>query len=268
MSLSLENVPYTFQRVMDVHSSASKWKLDTVYLEDLVIFFKKIRNHIDHETLTHSLLKDTGITPKSKECAFFTKRTDYLCQVIKNGKLELASQTADDNRNLYVAAVVNKPRPTFGLCNVFRWVVASFARTASTISKILSNIQATELERLANENWKHLIRQERSLFPRRYRVYRRVKDSTVSILTPLTDRWAVYFCRSRMVVQKNVAGIRLKPTDQDKNLDRMHHKCLAFVWTVLLSQLYLEICQCTLELSHYTLWWFHNLANATEKLVS
>lgn len=65
-------------RTMDAdHISPGKWKLDFVYLYDIVKVFGSSGKLIDHVQLVLALESFAVETPKLRKCEFFTNAIDY-----------------------------------------------------------------------------------------------------------------------------------------------------------------------------------------------
>lgn len=93
MLSGLKNIPGTFQWAMEVIMSLVKWQSALVYLDDIVVFSRSLRNQINHVKQVLSILKDAGVTLKLMKCNFFTETIDYLGHVIRLRRLEIATHT-------------------------------------------------------------------------------------------------------------------------------------------------------------------------------
>lgn len=104
-----------------------KWKFALFYLDDIVIFSRTPREHINHTQLVLSLLMGTGVTLKLKSCPFSTNKIDFLGHVIRPGRLEVANRTTDGICDLKEATTKTELRSFIGFCNVFRGSIPNFA---------------------------------------------------------------------------------------------------------------------------------------------
>lgn len=87
---------------MAIIFSTAKWQLSIVYLDDIVIFFRTPYQHIIHTLLAINFRKEAHFTFKLKNCVLFSIKTDYLVNVIRPSRLELADDLTDTIRNLKV----------------------------------------------------------------------------------------------------------------------------------------------------------------------
>ena len=68
MPLGLMNAPATFQRMMD--SILRTIPFARLYLDDVVIFSKHLKGHLNHAQAVLHILKRHGLKIKASECAF------------------------------------------------------------------------------------------------------------------------------------------------------------------------------------------------------
>jgi hypothetical protein len=92
LPFGLRNAPATFQRAMDIILSGVKWKTFLVYLDDVIVFSKSMKDHLAHVAEALTLLGSVGLSLKLKNCHFFAKTVDYLGHVIRPGRLGVAEK--------------------------------------------------------------------------------------------------------------------------------------------------------------------------------
>ena len=54
------------------------WDFILVYLDDIIIYSKSLREHIDHIWLVFQALQEAGLKIKMKKCAFAWRELKYL----------------------------------------------------------------------------------------------------------------------------------------------------------------------------------------------
>lgn len=104
MPFGLNNTPGTFQRAIDVLLASVKCKIALVYLDDIVIFYKKLKKHVAHVKQVLMLLQKARVKLLLEKCRFFSDTIDYLRSIIRPCSLEGASHTTEKIRPL------NEPR--------------------------------------------------------------------------------------------------------------------------------------------------------------
>lgn len=101
MSFGLKNVRSTFQRVMDIIQTSGKWQFTLVHPDNTVTSSRTLGSHINHTQIVLSILKEAGVSLELRKCTFFIK-IDYLGDIIRTGRLEVADHTADDTCDLKI----------------------------------------------------------------------------------------------------------------------------------------------------------------------
>lgn len=115
------------------------------------MFSRTPEEHIDEVKLVPSLLHDARVTLKLKKCKFITDTIDYLNHVIRQQRLETASNTTNAIRGLQLPTLLADLRPFFDLCNKFRRFVANFVRLAAALNNRLQKDQPATFGTLNDE---------------------------------------------------------------------------------------------------------------------
>ena len=89
MPFELTDEPATFQLALDTVLSRFKWKTCLVYIDDIIIYWKSVDEHIRHVDEILTTLKVAEITLKMKKCNFFSDKVEYLGHLIRLGRLEV-----------------------------------------------------------------------------------------------------------------------------------------------------------------------------------
>lgn len=80
---------------MDGIFASVPWQFAVVYMDDIVVFSKLPKNHIEQGRCVLRKLYKAGVTLKLKKGKFFTETIDYLGHVIRPGSVELAGHITD-----------------------------------------------------------------------------------------------------------------------------------------------------------------------------
>lgn len=76
--------------------SSVQFKSVMVYLEDIIIFWKNIKEHLGNVETLHSLLENAGRKIKLKKCFFIHDLIEYLCHILKPKELSFSKKTTYD----------------------------------------------------------------------------------------------------------------------------------------------------------------------------
>ncbi len=71
LPFSLHNGPSIFQRVMQGILAPYLWSFALVYIDDIMVYLKSYKEHIDHLDLVLSAVEKAGITLSPSKCHFF-----------------------------------------------------------------------------------------------------------------------------------------------------------------------------------------------------
>jgi len=69
--------------------SGIKWRNVLVYFDDLIIFSANAESHLLHLNTVLTLLGKHGVTLKAQKCHLFTNEVQYLCHVVRPGRLSV-----------------------------------------------------------------------------------------------------------------------------------------------------------------------------------
>lgn len=115
----LNNALATFQRAMNIILAPVKSQHALVYLDDVDIFCKSLKEHLQHvESIPHFMQK-AGMTFKLKSFFFFSDAANYLEQMRRPRRLSIATKTTNAVRSLYHPTAMSELRSLFGPCNVY-----------------------------------------------------------------------------------------------------------------------------------------------------
>lgn len=84
MPFELCNVPSTFQKLMQRIFGDQQCQSLLLYLDDIVVFFSTIEQHLERLGVVLGRLQHEGLKVKFKKCAFFQREVSYLGHVISD----------------------------------------------------------------------------------------------------------------------------------------------------------------------------------------
>ncbi len=78
MPFRLKGAPITFQRLMTKILEPYLYDFMMVYLDDIIIFFQTMEEHLQHMRKVLEALQQVGLKLKLKKCEFAKKQLKYL----------------------------------------------------------------------------------------------------------------------------------------------------------------------------------------------
>jgi len=82
LPFGLCNAPSTFERLMERILQGLRWEMLLVYLDDVIIFSKSVKEHIERLDVVFTKLKEAGLKLKPKKCNLFMREVVYLGHVV------------------------------------------------------------------------------------------------------------------------------------------------------------------------------------------
>lgn len=137
MSFDLRNVPNTIQLIMDVILSADKWQFAIVHQDNIIMFTKSTKEHIEHIREVLAPLRKASATLQLKNCLFLADTRDYSGHVIVPRRLKIAMHTAKAIPGHQSPTLLTDLRSFLNLCNIFRRFEPYFPRIAALLNKRL-----------------------------------------------------------------------------------------------------------------------------------
>lgn len=141
MPSCLMNTPRIISRTMDVFLSQVKWKFTLTYLYDIAFFFRSPCYPFKYVKRVLSLIRYARVDLKLKKYNLFTRKINFLGQVIRPCRLRIGTHKTYSINGLKPPTNISKLRLFLGLCIVSRRFVLNFARIAAPLIQKLRKDQ-------------------------------------------------------------------------------------------------------------------------------
>lgn len=128
MPFGLKNAPQTIQHAVDVIHASTRWQWAIVYIRDIILFFKSLKEHVKYVKKELGLLVAARMTLKFNKFCFLSKSIDYFGPVLSTGKLQVAWPTTKAIGSLQYLENSSQMKSFLRLVNVLTCFVQGFAK--------------------------------------------------------------------------------------------------------------------------------------------
>jgi hypothetical protein len=132
----LSNGPAVFQRYVNSTFFDYLNKFMIVFMDDLLIYSKTIREHKEHVKKVLERLREAGLQASISKCEFHVQRTKYLGFIITTEGVETDPEKVAIVRGWKIPTSVKGVQSFLGFCNFYR----RFIRNYSKISRALHRL--------------------------------------------------------------------------------------------------------------------------------
>ncbi|XP_055015782.1 uncharacterized protein LOC129410863 [Boleophthalmus pectinirostris] len=140
MPFGLTNAPAVFQTLVNDVLRDMLNKFVFVYLDDILIFSRDLKEHVQHVRLVLQRLLENKLFVKAEKCEFHATSVNFLGFVIQQGQIK-----ADPEK---VKAVAEWPRPEtrkqlqrfLGFANFYRRFIKDYSRKAAPLTRLTSTL--------------------------------------------------------------------------------------------------------------------------------
>ena len=133
MPFGLTNAPATFQRLMERILTGLQWETCLVYIDDIIIYSKTFKDHIQHLAEVFRRLKCADLKLKPKKCNIFKRQVSYLGHIVSKEGISTDPSKTKDIDEWPQPSTVTEVKRFLGLCSYYRRFVPDFATVAKPL---------------------------------------------------------------------------------------------------------------------------------------
>ncbi|VDK40892.1 unnamed protein product [Taenia asiatica] len=137
MLFVLCNAAVTFQCLMQTALTGSFPKHCTIYLDDILVFGKDMREHNANRKLVLDCLRDAGLTLNPKKCHLLQCSVTFQGHTVSSAGMSVIEDQTKQLRTWPTPANQTELRGFFGSTNYYRCFVKGFAKIASSLHKLI-----------------------------------------------------------------------------------------------------------------------------------
>ena len=126
MPFGLCNAPSTFQRLMEKVLDGMVFDMVVVYLDDVVIFSRSIKEHMEHLKQVFDRFRQHNLKLKPRKCELCRTKVKYLGHVVSAEGVATDPSLVEKVKDWPTPRTVRQVRSFLGLCNYYRSYVPSY----------------------------------------------------------------------------------------------------------------------------------------------
>ena len=120
MTFGFKNAPSHFQRSMNLMLNDLLDKCVLVYMDDILIYSRSKQDHVEHVKQVFQRLSDQNWHVKSKKCALFLDKVEFLGHVITKDGVSVADVKVSAVHDWPIPKTVRDVQGFLGLANFYQ----------------------------------------------------------------------------------------------------------------------------------------------------
>ena len=137
MPFGPKTAPSIFQRLINRILGAARGVFAEGYLDDLLVFSKTWKEHLQHLKFVLNRLREAGMTANTDKCSFAETRIKYLGFVITPDGVQTDPEKLDPIRLYAVPKTPKEVKRFLGMCGWYRHFISHFSQIAEPLNGLL-----------------------------------------------------------------------------------------------------------------------------------
>ena len=136
MPFGLQNAPSSFQRLMNNIFAEELFVFLLLFIDDLIIFSRTLREHLIHLKAILEKLRDAGLKLKLKKCYFAKNSVKYLGHIVSQSGISPDPEKIASMTTFPAPKNIAQLRTFLGLTNYYRRFVPNFSHVVHSLTEL------------------------------------------------------------------------------------------------------------------------------------
>ena len=158
MPFGLCNAGATFQRFMDLLMAGITYKICLVYLDDIIIFSRDLKEHLARCKIVFQRLRSAGLKLKVSKCNMVRDSVQFLGHIVSGDGIATDPDKIIKVQEWPQPKNVHDVKSFYGLCSYYRKFVQNFAKIAAPLTKLMKADNKFHWDADAEESFNELKR--------------------------------------------------------------------------------------------------------------
>ena len=137
MPFGLCNAGATFQRLMDLLMVGLTYKICLVYLDDIIVFSRDMKQHLERCRVVFSRLRSAGLKLKVSKCNMMRDSVQFLGHVVSGSGVATDPEKISKVKEWPQPKDIHDVKAFYGLCSYYRKFVKDFAKIAAPLTALM-----------------------------------------------------------------------------------------------------------------------------------
>ena len=137
MHFGLTNAPSTFMRLMNHALRAFIGRFVIVYFDDILVYSKKLDEHINHLHCVLAVLRKEKLYANLKKCSFCMDKVVFLGYVVRAKGIEVDEEKVKAIKEWPTPKSITEVRSFHGLASFYCRFVKDFSTLAAPLTEIV-----------------------------------------------------------------------------------------------------------------------------------
>lgn len=153
MPFGLSNSPATYQRVMEECLGDLNMKICIIYLDDLIIFSKDFKQHLERLDIVLTRLKECNLKLSADKCFFIKSKVKFLGHVVGKHGVETDPDKVEKVKNWPTPKDADSLRSFIAFVGYYRKFIRNFSKIAKPLTDLLPPTSTKKGKIKAQEPW-------------------------------------------------------------------------------------------------------------------